>query len=159
MSELTVDWKQKFARAICEELNKINTGRDVTIEDIYGFEYLSNHQLESLLLHVRRTAQYAHRCRGMGNGYGVNVAIIWKYHIQKLFEIKNIKINIFEDRDVYTYVTIVWNDSKSLTHKQILQYEGLSNEEIVTSFEDQIKKTKKEIKLKYLENELEDSYK
>jgi len=129
--------KQRYGELICEVLNNIDTGRDVTVEDIYNYEYLSENQLSSLLLYVRGTSTYAHRCRGIGNGYGVNIAIKWEYHLKKLFGIKGIKLSIYEDRDVSTYITIVWNDSEPLTHSTILRGEGMSDEEIRVSFNEQ----------------------
>jgi len=160
MNKNKIDERIHYGEQICLRLNKINTGRDVTISDIYNFEYLSSRQMYWLWFHVLTTITYAVRCRGKGRGYGVNVDINWSNHIKKLFAIKNIEINIFEDRDVSSYVTIVWKDSEqsALTHREILIGEGLSEEEVQESFNDVVLTKKREKELRTVEKELKEFY-
>ena len=157
LSELVEHWQQRFGAAICDTLNKFNTGKTITIEDIPNFEEFQVVGLENLLHHTRRVAEYAHTCFAKGSGYGVNIDFSLRYQLTALFKIKGISLNIFEDRDVSTYCTIVYDEVKgirALTHKEILSAEGLSDDEIKVSFTEQLAEREEVRNLERMESEL-----
>jgi len=155
LSELVEFWQQTYGYWICKTMNKFNTGRTITVEDIPNFKELSITRLSKLLLHTRRVASYAHGFFAKGSGYTVNIDLSLSLQLKTLFKLKGISINIFEDRDVSTYCTIVYDEVegvRALTHKEILSGEGLSDDEIKTSFTEQLAEKQKIKNLERMES-------
>jgi len=157
LTELVEYWQQEYGGAICDTMNEFDTGRNITIEDIPNFKELSIIRLRNLLLHTRRTASYAHSCFAKGSGYGVNIDINLLTQLRTLFKLKGISINIFTDRDVSSYCTIVYDrvdGVRALTHREILSGEGLSKDEIKVSFTEQTEAKRESMRLETMEKEL-----